>query len=73
MLIQLLSDTHGNHDYVISKQADLIVHAGDFSNTANYTDTEIFVDKCKQLNKQYVWYKQSGGILSVSNLIITSN
>lgn len=52
MKIQILSDTHNHKNINISKEADLIVHAGDFGNGL-YSLFQ-FVDKCKALNKPYV-------------------
>lgn len=52
MKIQILSDTHG-FDYSISPEAELIVHAGDFSNGLKGC-TE-FVEKCKAVNKEHVF------------------
>ncbi len=51
MKIQQLSDTHGS-DYVISDEADLIVHCGDFGNGLYHLYE--FVRKCKEKNKPYV-------------------
>lgn len=52
MKIQLISDTH-TYDYDISPEADVIVHAGDFSN--NLRGCLDFVDICKSQNKEYVF------------------
>lgn len=51
MKIQLISDTHG-YDYEIDKDADVIVHAGDFSNS--YSGILAFHQRCKDLNKEYI-------------------
>lgn len=52
MKIQLLSDTHG-FDYDLDNQADVIVHAGDFSN--NLSGVINFAEKCQALNKDFVF------------------
>jgi predicted phosphodiesterase len=49
MKIQILSDTH-TFDYDIADEAEVVVHAGDFSN--NLRGCLEFVDVCKSLNKQ---------------------
>ena len=52
MKLQLLSDTHG-FDYDIAEEADVIVHAGDFSNSLR--GMVDFADACKELNKDFVF------------------
>lgn len=52
MKIQLLSDTHG-FDYDIAEEADVIVHAGDFSNSLR--GMVDFANYCKELNKDFVF------------------
>lgn len=52
MKIQLLSDTHG-YDYDLSEEADVIVHAGDFSNSLQGVIE--FVEACRSMNKEYVF------------------
>jgi predicted phosphodiesterase len=46
--LQILSDTH-NSKYSISEQADVIIHAGDFSN--RLSGAIEFAEKCKSLIK----------------------
>lgn len=50
--IQVLSDTHG-FDYKFSKEAELIVHAGDFSNSLKGCIE--FVKKCKKEGKEHIF------------------
>ncbi|EEZ72421.1 metallophosphoesterase family protein [Neisseria cinerea] len=50
--IQLLSDTHGNV-YTLSPDADLIVHAGDFSNSGIVGIME-FQTACRAANKPFI-------------------
>lgn len=52
MKIQILSDTHG-FDYNISPEVDLVVHAGDFSNSLR--GCMEFVKKCNEANKEHVF------------------
>ena len=52
MKLQILSDTH-NSKYSISEQADVIIHAGDFSN--RLSGTIEFAEKCKSLNKKFIF------------------
>ena len=52
MKIQLLSDTH-TFDYDITPEADVIAHAGDFSN--NLSGCIEFADYCKSIGKDYVF------------------
>lgn len=52
MKIQLLSDTHGS-DYDIDEEADVIVHAGDFSN--HLSGAVEFADFCIDSEKDYVF------------------
>lgn len=52
MKIQILSDTH-TFDYDIADEAEVVVHAGDFSN--NLRGCLEFVDVCKSLNKQPIF------------------
>lgn len=52
MKLQVISDTH-TYDYDIHPEADVIVHAGDFSN--NLRGCLDFVDICKSKNKEYVF------------------
>lgn len=52
MKIQLLSDTH-TFDYDVSTEADVIVHAGDFSNNLN--GCLEFVEYCKYIKKECVF------------------
>ena len=52
MKIQLLSDTHG-FDYDISEEADVIVHAGDFSNSLR--GVVDFAEYCQDMGKDYVF------------------
>ena len=57
MKIQLLSDTHSRlHRFKPSKQADLIVHAGDFTSGVGDSIEHIvnFVDICDEADKDYV-------------------
>jgi len=50
--LQILSDTH-NSKYSISEQADVIIHAGDFSN--RLSGAIEFAEKCKSLNKKFIF------------------
>lgn len=52
MKIQLISDTHG-FDYNIAEEADVIVHAGDFSNSVRGVVN--FANICKKANKDFVF------------------
>ena len=52
MKIQLLSDTHG-FDYDIAEEADVVVHAGDFSNSLR--GMVDFADYCKEINKDFIF------------------
>lgn len=52
MKIQLLSDTH-DFDYIINEHADVIVHAGDFSNNMN--GAMQFIKQCQALHKDFVF------------------
>ena len=60
MKIQLLSDTHSNLDkFKPHKEADLIVHAGDFTSGVGDSIKYIseFAELCKSHNKDYVLVK----------------
>ena len=50
--LHILSDTH-NSKYSISEQADVIIHAGDFSN--RLSGAIEFAEKCKSLNKKFIF------------------
>ncbi|UDM38924.1 metallophosphoesterase [Acinetobacter haemolyticus] len=52
MKLQILSDTH-NSEYQLSKEVDLIIHAGDFSN--RLSGAIEFAEKCKNLNKNFIF------------------
>lgn len=52
MKIQLLSDTHG-FDYDIAEEADVVVHAGDFSNSLRGMVN--FAEYCQDSNKDFVF------------------
>lgn len=52
MKLQLLSDTHG-YDYDLSEEADVIVHAGDFSNSIKGMIQ--FANRCKEMGKDFVF------------------
>ena len=52
MKLQILSDTH-NSKYSISEHADVIIHAGDFSN--RLSGAIEFAEKCKTLNKKFIF------------------
>ncbi len=52
MKLQILSDTH-NSEYQLSKDADLIIHAGDFSN--RLSGALEFAETCKSLNKHFIF------------------
>lgn len=52
MKIQLLSDTHG-FDYDLSNEADVIVHAGDFSNSLR--GAVEFAEACQSIGKDYAF------------------
>lgn len=52
MKIQLLSDTHG-FDYDIAEEADVVVHAGDFSNSLRGMVN--FAEYCQDSNKNFVF------------------
>lgn len=52
MKLQILSDTH-NSEYQLSKDADLIIHAGDFSN--RLSGATKFAETCKNLNKNFIF------------------
>lgn len=52
MKIQVLSDTH-TFEYDIAEEADVIVHAGDFSN--NLGGCIEFAEYCKSEGKEYVF------------------
>lgn len=52
MKIQLLSDTH-TFEYDIAEEADVVVHAGDFSNNLN--GCLEFAEYCKAEGKDYVF------------------
>ena len=73
MKIQLISDTH-TYDYDISPEADVIVHAGDFSN--NLRGCLDFVDICKSQNKEYVFclgnHDYYGSVLNDAGVQITN-
>jgi predicted phosphohydrolase len=50
--LQILSDTH-NSAYRLSKDADVIIHAGDFSN--RLSGVIDFAESCKNLNKDFIF------------------
>ena len=52
MKLQILSDTH-NSQYAILDEADVIIHAGDFSN--RLSGAIEFAEKCKNLNKNFIF------------------
>ena len=52
MKLQILSDTH-NSKYAISEEADIIIHAGDFSN--RLSGAIEFAETCKNLNKNFIF------------------
>ena len=52
MKLQILSDTH-NSEYTISSEADVIIHAGDFSN--QLSGMLKFAETCKKLNKRFIF------------------
>lgn len=52
MKIQLLSDTHG-FDFELSEEADVIVHAGDFSNSLR--GAVDFARRCQVMGKDFVF------------------
>ncbi|QOW47659.1 MULTISPECIES: metallophosphoesterase [Acinetobacter] len=52
MKLQILSDTH-NSDYQLSLDADVIIHAGDFSNCLS--GVTHFAELCKSLNKNFIF------------------
>ena len=52
MKLQILSDTH-NSKYSISEEADVIIHAGDFSN--RLSGVIEFTEICKTLNKKFIF------------------
>ena len=52
MKLQILSDTH-NSKYSLSDEADVIIHAGDFSN--RLSGAIEFAEKCKTLNKKFIF------------------
>ena len=52
MKLQILSDTH-NSEYQLSTDADLIIHAGDFSN--RLSGAIEFAETCKNLNKNFIF------------------
>lgn len=56
MKIQLLSDTHSNLDrFKINKEADLIIHAGDFTNKLDGINQIVkFSDLCEDHGTPYV-------------------
>ena len=60
MKIQLVSDTHGNLErFKIAEEADLIIHAGDFTSGVGDSIKYIseFAELCKSHNKDYVLVK----------------
>ncbi|MFW1889993.1 metallophosphoesterase family protein [Acinetobacter johnsonii] len=52
MKLQILSDTH-NSQYAILDEADVIIHAGDFSN--RLSGAIEFAETCKNLNKNFIF------------------
>ncbi|WOE32917.1 MULTISPECIES: metallophosphoesterase [unclassified Acinetobacter] len=52
MKLQILSDTH-NSKYQLSDDADLIIHAGDFSN--HFAGAIEFAEYCQKLNKNFIF------------------
>lgn len=52
MKLQVFSDTH-NSEYQLSKDVDLIIHAGDFSN--RLSGAIEFAETCKNLNKNFIF------------------
>ncbi|WP_347460942.1 metallophosphoesterase [Acinetobacter sp. ANC 7454] len=52
MKLQILSDTH-NSEYHLAKEADVIIHAGDFSN--HLSGVIDFTESCKRLNKNFIF------------------
>lgn len=52
MKLQILSDTH-NSKYSISDEADIIVHAGDFSN--RLSGAIEFAERCNSLKKKFIF------------------
>ena len=50
--IQILSDTH-NFEFSINQEADLVIHAGDFSN--GLSGVYHFIKKCKDNNKDFIF------------------
>ena len=42
MKIIALSDTHTNHDKIILLESDILIHAGDYSNSRIYTEYEFY-------------------------------
>lgn len=52
MKLQILSDTH-NSDYTLSQEADVIIHAGDFSNSLDGAIT--FAESCQKINKDFIF------------------
>ena len=52
MKLQILSDTH-NSQYAILDEADVIIHAGDFSN--RLSGAIEFAKTCKNLNKNFIF------------------
>ncbi|MDM1328932.1 metallophosphoesterase family protein [Acinetobacter indicus] len=52
MKLQILSDTH-NSEYHLSNKADVIIHAGDFSN--RLSGVIDFTESCKRLNKNFIF------------------
>ena len=56
MKIQLLSDTHSHLDrFKINKEADLIIHAGDFTNKLDGINQIVkFSDLCEDHGTPYV-------------------
>ena len=52
MKLQILSDTH-NSKYSLSDEADVIIHAGDFSN--RLSGAIEFAEKCKTMDKKFIF------------------
>lgn len=53
MKIVCISDTHGEHDSVQLPEADMIIHAGDFSSSSLQYDVEGFLNWFSSLNYKY--------------------
>lgn len=58
MKIQLVSDTHNRtHDLKISKDVDLVIHAGDLSNSIDdlHAQTHMLDVLCKEAGVDYLY------------------